>query len=53
MIIPINLSVATNGYFAALETKKNASVIRSYKVILEQMLVDVVTKIDDFEIKND
>ncbi|QDP49302.1 MAG: hypothetical protein Unbinned3065contig1007_16 [Prokaryotic dsDNA virus sp.] len=53
MIIPINLSVATNGYFAALETKRNASVIRSYKVILEQMLVDVVTKIDDFEIKND
>jgi len=23
MIIPINLSVATNGYFAAIETKRN------------------------------
>ena len=29
MIIPINVSVATNGYFAALETKNNASILRA------------------------
>jgi len=49
MIIPINVSVATNGYFAALETKKNASVLRAYKVVLDEMLQDTVDKIDKIE----
>tara|TARA_R100001244_G_C5125700_1_gene124544 strand:- start:16 stop:372 length:357 start_codon:yes stop_codon:yes gene_type:complete len=53
MIIPINVSVATNGYFAALETKENASVIRAYKVVLDEMLEDVVAKIDKLEPQND
>jgi hypothetical protein len=46
MIIPINLSVATNGFFAALETKKNAAVIRAYKVVLQEMLHQTVDKLD-------
>ena len=53
MIIPINLSVATNGFFAAIETKRNAAVVRAYKVILQEMLVDVVEKIEKFEIENE
>lgn len=53
MIIPINVSVATNGYFAALETKGNAGIIRSYKIILDEMLETVVEKIDKLEPEND
>jgi hypothetical protein len=46
MIIPINLSVATNGFFAGIETKRNSAVVRAYKVVLEQMLHETVDKID-------
>tara|TARA_R110002096_G_scaffold130216_1_gene279340 strand:- start:131 stop:487 length:357 start_codon:yes stop_codon:yes gene_type:complete len=53
MIIPINLSVATSGYFAALETKGNASILRAYKVVLDDMLEEVVDKIDKLEPEND
>ena len=53
MIIPINLSVATNGFFAGLETKTNASIIRAYKVVLSEMVFDVVDKIDALEQIND
>ena len=53
MIIPINLSVAINGFFAGLETKRNAATIRSYKVILEQLLYESVEKIDHIEPTND
>tara|TARA_R110002167_G_scaffold404_2_gene1840 strand:+ start:904 stop:1260 length:357 start_codon:yes stop_codon:yes gene_type:complete len=53
MIIPINLSVATNGYFAALETKGNASILRAYKVLLDEMLEEVVDKIDKIEVTDD
>ena len=53
MIIPINLTVATNGFFAGLETKRNAATIRSYKVILEQMLYESVDKIENIEPTND
>ena len=53
MIIPINLSVATNGFFAGVETKGNAAVVRSYRVVLDQMLQDVANKIDKLEPTND
>mgnify|MGYP003147148592 CR=1 FL=1 len=53
MIIPINLSVATNGYFAALETKRNAAVVRAYKVVLEQALQDAADRIDLLEPKSE
>ena len=49
MIIPINVSVATNGYFAALETKGNRAIIRAYKVVLDELLHDTVNKIDSIE----
>ena len=47
MILPINLSVATNGFFAAIETKKNAAIVRAYRILLEQMVFDTVDKIDN------
>jgi len=49
MIIPINLSVATSGFFAGLETKRNAAVVRAYKVVLDQLLHETVDRIDSIE----
>ena len=49
VIIPINLSVATNGFFAGLETNNNRAVIRAYKTVLNEMVGDVVDKIDNLE----
>ena len=53
MIIPINTSVATNGFFAGIETKSNAAVVRAYKVVLDQMLQETVGRIDLLETTND
>jgi len=50
MIIPINVSVATNGFFSGLETKTNLAVIRAYRLILEEIVEQVVAKIDKIEI---
>ena len=53
MIIPINLSVATTGFFAGLETKRNAAKIRAYKVLLNEMIYEVVDKINQLEQVNE
>jgi hypothetical protein len=53
MILPINLSVLTNGYLAAIETKKNRAIVRSYKILLNEMVQDVVDKIEKLEPIND
>ena len=53
MIIPINISVATSGFFAGIETKSNAAVVRAYKVVLDQMLQEVVGRLDKLEPKDD
>lgn len=53
MIIPINFSVATGGFFAGIETKSNAAVVRAYKVVLDQMLQETVNKLDKLEPTND
>jgi hypothetical protein len=49
MILPINLSLMTNGFLAGIETKKNASIVRAYKVLLNDMIQDVVDKIEKLE----
>jgi hypothetical protein len=49
MIIPINLSVATSGFFAGLETKSNSAVVKAYKVVLDQMLHETVDRIDGIQ----
>ena len=49
MIIPINMSVATNGFFAGLETNSNRATVRAYKTVLNEMICDVVDKIDTLE----
>ena len=53
MILPINISVATNSFFAGLETKNNRATIRAYKVVLEQLLLDTVEKIELLEPQNE
>ena len=49
LIIPINLSVATNGFFAGVETRSNAAVVRAYRVVLDELVQDTVDKIDKIE----
>ena len=53
MIIPINLAVATNGFFAGVETKSNAAVVRAYRIVLDELTQDTVNKIDKIEPIND
>ena len=53
MIMPINLSVMTSGFLAGIETRKNAAVVMAYKVVLDQMLQETVTKLDNLEPTND
>ena len=53
MILPINLSILTNGFLAAIETKGNAPIVRSYKILLNEMVQDVVDKIEKLEPIND
>ena len=53
MILPINISVMTNGYLAAIETKRNSAIVRSYRLILTEMVHDVVDKIEKLEPIND
>ncbi len=53
MILPINLSLMTNGFLAGIETKRNASIVRAYKVLLNDMVQDVVNKIEKLEPLNE
>ena len=53
MILPINLSVLTNGFLAAVETKRNSAIVRAYKVLVNDMVQDVVDKIEKLEPIND
>ena len=53
MIIPTNLSVATNGFFAGLETKGNSTIIRSYKIILDELVHEVANKIDNLKVERE
>ena len=53
MIIPINLSVMSNGFLAGIENKRNEKKVFSTRTILTQMLADTVAKIDLMEYKNE
>ena len=53
LIIPINLAVATNGFFAGIETKSNSAVVRAYRICLDELTQDTVNKIDKIEPIND
>ena len=53
LIIPINLAVATNGFFAGIETKSNSAVVRAYRICLDELTQNTVDKIDKIEPIND
>jgi len=53
IIIHINLAVATNGFFAGVETRSNSAVVRAYRVVLDELVQDTVDKIDKIEPIND
>ena len=53
LILPINISIMTNGYLAAIETKRNSALVRSYRLALTEMVHDVVDKIEKLEPIND
>ena len=49
MILPVNVSIMTNGFFAGVETKRNIATVRAYKVLLNEMLQDVIDKMEKLE----
>ena len=49
MIMPINISVATNGFFAGAETKSNSAAVRAYRVVLSQLLQETVNRLDSLD----
>ena len=49
MILPINLSLMANGFFAAIETKGNSTIVKSYRLLLNEMVQDIVSKIEKLE----
>lgn len=53
MIIPINVSVMTQGFLAGVETKNKAASIRAYKVVLRDVLEELVNKIEKIEPADD
>ena len=53
MILPINLSVCCNGYFAGIETKRNTKSLRAYRVLLDKYLEDCVNNLKKLEYKNE
>ena len=40
-------------FFAGIETKGNAATLRAYKVLLDQLLQETVTRLDFLEPQND
>tara|TARA_R110000744_G_scaffold30329_6_gene71867 strand:- start:5709 stop:6065 length:357 start_codon:yes stop_codon:yes gene_type:complete len=53
MILPINISVMTNGFFAGLENTRNKNKVNSYRILLTKLLEETVDAIDKMEYKND
>jgi hypothetical protein len=47
MIIPINLSVMTKGYLAAIETKRNRARVNSYKVLVAELAHDITNTLEN------
>ena len=52
-IIPINLTLMTNGFFAGLETKSNASKVRSYKYLLSEKLELVMEDLGKLKVESE
>ena len=53
MILPINVSIMASGYLAAIETKRNEKVVRSYRVLVSELVQDYVDKIETLQPTNE
>ena len=53
MILPINISVMTNGFMAGIENSKNRAKVNSYRTLLVNLLEETVISIDKMEYKNE
>ena len=53
MIIPINLTVMTNGFFAGIQKKSTRANINAYKIVLDNMLEELVEKVTEMKLKSD
>ena len=49
MIIPINISVLSLGFLAAIETKRNRALVRSYRILVNDLVHDVADKLENIE----
>ena len=49
----VNEASTTNGFFAGLETKRNSTKINSYRMVLNDMLQNLIDKIEKFETINE
>ena len=52
-IIPINLTVMSKGFLAAIQTNSNKAIIKSYKVILLELSHDVTEKLSELITQSD
>ena len=53
MILPVNVSVMCNGYFAGIETKQNSATVRAYKILLNEKLQKVIDRLEKLEITDE
>jgi hypothetical protein len=53
MILPINLSVMTTGFLAGIETKRNAAIIKSYRVLSSELVHDLVDSLSELKTDNE
>jgi len=53
MVLPIQITTMTQGYLSAIETKGNATLVRSYRLLVSELVQDVVTKIEKLEPVNE
>ena len=53
MLIPVNVSVMVNGYFAGLENKRNQTKISSYRYLLNKHLDELINDLQKIEPKNE
>jgi|TARA_R100000084_G_C4608928_1_gene127025 hypothetical protein len=53
LVLPINLTVATSGFFAGVETKGNRASVNAYRTILAELVYDVIDRLERIEKIND
>jgi hypothetical protein len=53
MILPLQVSVMTNGYLAGLETKRNRGKLRGYQYLINEKTQRLIEKIEYIQIQSE